>query len=37
VTLIEQAGFRAADIAEMGAAVAAELSSICAKWREIHG
>ena len=37
VTLIEQVGFRAAEIAEIGAAVAAELPTICARWRAIHG
>ncbi len=37
VRLIEQVGFRAADIAGIGAAVAAALSSICVKWKEIHG
>jgi hypothetical protein len=37
VALVEQAGFRAAEIAEIGTAVAADLSTICAKWRTIHG
>jgi hypothetical protein len=37
VILIEQAGFRAAEIQEVGTAVAADLSSICIKWRAIHG
>jgi hypothetical protein len=37
VTLVGQSGFRAAEIAEIGAAVAAELSAMCAKWRVIHG
>ena len=37
VTLVEQAGFRAAEIAEIGMAVAAELAPICAKWRAVHG
>ena len=37
VTLVGQAGFRAAEIAEIGVAVAAELPAICATWRAIHG
>jgi len=37
VILLEQAGFRAADIAEVGRAVAAALPAICARWRAIHG
>jgi hypothetical protein len=37
VVLPGQAGFRAADIAEVGRAVAAELPAVCAKWRAIHG
>ena len=37
VRLIEQSGFRKVDIAEIGAAVAADLPAICAKWRDIHG
>ena len=37
VTLVEQVEFRAAEIAEVGAAVAENLESICAQWRAIHG
>jgi hypothetical protein len=37
VTLVGQTGFRAAEIAEIGVAVAAELPAICARWRAIHG
>ena len=37
VKLVEQSGFRSADIAEVGAAGAAALSVICARWRDIHG
>lgn len=37
VSLVEQKGFRMAEVAEIGAAVAAQLSEICAKWSEIHG
>jgi hypothetical protein len=37
VTLVAQSGFRPAEIAGIGAAVAANLAAICAKWRAIHG
>jgi hypothetical protein len=37
VTLAEQTGFRAAEIAEIGTAEAAGLPELCAKWRAIHG
>jgi hypothetical protein len=37
ITLVEQMGFRAAEIAEVGAAVAENLESICAQWRAFHG
>jgi len=37
VKLVEQAGFRAADVAEVGNAVAADLPAIREKWRAIHG
>ena len=37
VILLDQSGFRAAEIAETGGAVAAELDAICAKWEAIHG
>jgi hypothetical protein len=37
VTLLDQFGFRAADIWEFGTAIAAELPVVCEKWRAIHG
>jgi hypothetical protein len=37
VVLLDQDGFRAAEIVEVGRAVAAELLAICARWRVIHG
>ena len=37
VVLVGQSGFRAVEIAGIGAAVAADLPAICAKWRAIHG
>jgi hypothetical protein len=37
VVLAEQAGFRTTEIAEIGAAIAAELPAVCLKWRAIHG
>lgn len=37
VALLDQSGFRRVEIVEIGAAVAANLLQICAKWREIHG
>jgi hypothetical protein len=37
VRLVEQAGFRMADITEVGAAIASALGDICAQWRRIHG
>ena len=37
VRLVDQTGFRRVGIAEIGAAVAEELESICAEWRRIHG
>jgi hypothetical protein len=37
VRLVDQTGFRRAEIADIGAAVAAELDAICAEWRRIHG
>ena len=37
VRLVDQAGFRATDIAEVGAMIAAKLPLICMKWRAIHG
>ena len=37
VTLLDQSGYRTAEIVEIGVAVAAELPAICAKWGAIHG
>jgi hypothetical protein len=37
VELIEQNGFRLADIRQIGAAIAGGLIDVCAKWSEIHG
>ncbi len=37
VVLIAQAGFRKADIIDIGRGVAAELPAICAKWEATHG
>jgi hypothetical protein len=37
VMLVGQTGFRAAEIAEIGTAVALALPAICTKWRAIHG
>jgi hypothetical protein len=37
VVLAGQEGFRAADIVDIGRAVAANLAAICAKWRATHG
>jgi hypothetical protein len=37
VTLLSQGGFRAAEIEEIGSAVAVELLAICTKWKTIHG
>jgi hypothetical protein len=37
VMLVGQTGFRAAEIAEIGTAVASALPAICTKWRAIHG
>jgi hypothetical protein len=37
VRLLEATKFRGAEIEEVGAAVAADLAAICAKWRKIHG
>jgi hypothetical protein len=35
--LVDQAGFRLVEITEIGAVVAAQLETICAEWRRIHG
>jgi hypothetical protein len=37
VTLIDQSGFRIAEVIEIGDAVAADIASICRRWRELHG
>lgn len=37
VRLVEQTGFRRAEVAEIGAIVAAALDDVCAQWRRIHG
>ena len=37
VVMVEQAGFRAVDIAEAGAAIAAALAAICEHWSAHHG
>lgn len=37
VALIDQSGFRRAEIAVIGRVVAADLESICEQWRRIHG
>ncbi len=37
VRLVDQAGFRLIEITEIGVAVAAQLETICAEWRRIHG
>jgi hypothetical protein len=37
VTLMDQSGFRLAEITPIGEAVAADLVSICEQWRRIHG
>ncbi len=37
VELVEQDGFKLAEIRQIGTAIADELTAICAKWNEIHG
>ncbi len=37
VELVEQEGFKLADIRQIGMAIAENLTAICAKWNEIHG
>jgi hypothetical protein len=37
VMLMDQTGFRLAEIARIGEAVAATLAAICERWRSIHG
>lgn len=37
VELVEQEGFKLAEIRHIGMAVAEELTAICRKWSEIHG
>lgn len=37
VRLVEQVGFRPADVIEVGQAVAGRLEDICRQWSSIHG
>jgi Domain of unknown function (DUF4160) len=37
VTLIDQSGFRLAEISAIGEMVAANMTAICEQWRRIHG
>ncbi len=37
VELIEQDGFRLADVRRIGTAIAEALAVACAKWSEVHG
>ena len=37
VRLIDNDGFKLAEINEIGAGVAGSLDRFCAKWRELHG
>ena len=37
VVMVEQAGLRVVDIAEVGAAIAKALPEICEQWRAHHG
>ena len=37
VALLEQTGFKPAEIQAIGAAIAADLAAICERWRNIHG
>jgi len=37
VTLIDQSGFRLADMTVVGKVVAADLASICEQWKAVHG
>jgi hypothetical protein len=37
VTLIDQSGFRLAEMSAIGEMVATDLTAICEQWRRIHG
>jgi len=37
VMLVEQIGFRLAEIVDIGSTIATELTAVCVKWRAIHG
>lgn len=37
LTLIDQSGFRRAELIEIGNTVAANLAAICQQWRRMHG
>jgi hypothetical protein len=37
VTLMDQSGFRVAEITALGETVAADLAAICGTWRRYHG
>jgi hypothetical protein len=37
VELMDHEGYKLAEIREIGAAIAASLPAICAKWKESHG
>ncbi len=37
VELVDQEGFKLAEIRQIGAAIADDLAAICVKWNEIHG
>ena len=37
VTLIDQSGFRRAEVIDIGRTVAANLAPICQQWRRMHG
>ena len=37
IVMVEQAGFRAVDIAEVGAVIAEALTAVCEQWRVHHG
>jgi len=37
VELVEQQGFKLAEIRQIGEAIAENLTTICVKWSEIHG
>ena len=37
VRLLEATKFKGTEIAEVGSAIAADLTRICAEWRKVHG